>query len=266
MKDWLTTEIQNCLDANNSLPLQDILADSLFYPAAGVDGSPVRHAKLLGVNSFVYVDTITSEGKLDETFILEPFRGYQIFGQRGLVKEDLIPNGWAPRLPESFDQGLMEQYNFTMRLTNANPLTAFATWFILKRDQELDDTHGPESFSFLYIRGEGVATYQALYIEQKILPSIVAIIRPGTGFGGNYGDFEELFFNVAAMHSEGMPPRLLEWHSRKHPNRNVDSPWVKHYPTRLLEPLPKDDEPGFALSLYGTQKLTNPDDVNYQRL
>jgi len=75
MKDWLTTEIQNCLDADNSLPLQDILADSLFYPAAGVDGSPVRHAKRLGVNSFVYVDTITSEEKLDETFILQPFRG-----------------------------------------------------------------------------------------------------------------------------------------------------------------------------------------------
>jgi hypothetical protein len=161
--------------------------------------------------------------------------------------------------------GLMERYNFAMRLTNANPLTAFARWFILKRDQELDDTHDPESFSLLYIRGEGAATYQALYIEQKILPSIVAIIRPGPGFGGNYGDFEELFFDVAKMHPEGMPTRLLEWHSSNHPHRNADSRWVKHYQTRLLEPLPKD-EPGFALSLYGTQKLTNPDDAKHQQL
>jgi len=159
----------------------------------------------------------------------------------------------------------MKRYNFAMRLTNANPRTAFATWFILKRDQELDATHGPASFSLLYIRGEGVATYQALYIEQKILPSIVAIIRPGTGFGGNYGDFEELFFDVAKMHPEGMPPRLLEWHSVNHPNRNADSPWVKHYPTRLLERQPKD-EPGFAFLLYGPQSPTNPDDVKYQRL
>jgi hypothetical protein len=43
----------------------------------------------------------------------------------------------------------------------------------------------------LYIGGEGVATYQALYWSNKTAPKALAIIQPGTGFGLNWTDFRE---------------------------------------------------------------------------
>ena len=38
-----------------------------------------------------------------------------LYGRLSKMK-DLSPNGWAPRLPESFDPELVERYNFAMRL------------------------------------------------------------------------------------------------------------------------------------------------------
>ena len=253
MKNWLTNDVRDCLDKKSPLPLKDILTDSLFYPAAGYDGSPVRHAKSLGVNSFVYVDSSMSEQTLDFTLLVRPFRGYRVFGQRELVKTDLIPDGWIPSLPENFDLYMKQKYIDAMRAEDANPQNAFARWIVLKRNDRVDDTHGPESFSLLYIRGEGVATYQAMYAKQGVVPKILAIIRPGTiRGGGNYSYFENFLLEVVLMHPQGMPPHLLEWHGADGSSRNPDSPWVKHYPTKSQGPMPKD-EPGFFLSLYDSK-------------
>ena len=48
---------------------------------------------------------------------------------------------------------------------------------------------GPEKFSLLYVAGDGAATYAALYLENKIAPRALSIIRPGTGWGGNYSSY-----------------------------------------------------------------------------
>ncbi|MGN1215563.1 MAG: hypothetical protein ACI4TJ_04870, partial [Candidatus Cryptobacteroides sp.] len=57
------------------------------------------------------------------------------------------------------------------------------------RDEGIDEDRGPKRFSLMYICGDGAATYAALYSEKKIAPTVLAIIHPGTGWGGNYTDF-----------------------------------------------------------------------------
>jgi hypothetical protein len=47
----------------------------------------------------------------------------------------------------------------------------------------------PKRFSLLYICGEGVETYQALFGGSRVSPKVLAIIQPGTGFGLNWTDF-----------------------------------------------------------------------------
>lgn len=66
---------------------------------------------------------------------------------------------------------------------------SFAHWTVYERLAEFDDNHGPEKFSLVYIGGEGVATYQALYWSNQKSAKILAIIQPGTGFRLNWTDF-----------------------------------------------------------------------------
>lgn len=65
----------------------------------------------------------------------------------------------------------------------------FGHWAIFERLENFDANHGPKRFSLIYIGGEGVATYQALYWSNKITAKALAIIHTGTGFGRNWTDF-----------------------------------------------------------------------------
>ena len=53
MPDWLTSILKD--QENVPLNIENILKDSLYYPACGVNGTPVKH--LVGnIFSFVYAD------------------------------------------------------------------------------------------------------------------------------------------------------------------------------------------------------------------
>jgi hypothetical protein len=250
MYDWTDETIAKSLSGQGAFPLSTVLQDSLYYPASGFDGSPIRHANPLKANSFVYADTFATEADFGRALICESFRGYSIFGQRILSQSDLTPSGWKPVVPKGFEEKLQNAYCDAMRMANANSGTAFARWIVFVRNADLGVEHGPHSFSLLLIRGEGVATYQALYGAQEVLPKIVAIVRPGISFGGNYSMFEEFLYGVMNMHPLGMPPELLEWHFRDRADRISSLVWREMYPRKLLGPLSKDREPNFALSLY----------------
>ncbi len=81
-----------------------------------------------------------------------------------------------------------------------------------ERKPAFDDRHGAKKFSLIYIGGEGVATYQALYWSNKKYPKALAIIQPGTGFGLNWTDFtkesKELAW-VVLNNKYGVPEIIL---------------------------------------------------------
>lgn len=250
MHNWINQDTSNSLLEDGIFPLKTILKNSLYYPASGQDGSPIRHANVLKINSFVYVDTFTTENELENILGFESFRGYHIYGQKRLTKNDLTPDGWQLKFPSDVDEHTKDDYVMAMRMADANPHNAFARWIILERDKDLDENHGPHSISLLFIRGEGAATYQALYVEQKILPQILAIIRPGTGDGGNFSLFEHFLYHVMLMHPLGMPLQLLAWHSMHENNNLLDPKWTQLYTKKLLGPLRKDGELDFQISLF----------------
>jgi hypothetical protein len=250
MYNWNHQEILSCLSGKDPFPLGNVLKDSLFYPASGIDGSPIRHAKVLGVNSFVYVDTFTTENEFDHLLNSNLLRGYHLFGQRRLNVADLIPLGWSLKLPQGTDEHLKNSYLQSMKRAQANPNTAFARWSVFERNEGLDDNHGPSCLSLLFLRAEGAAAYQALYIEQNIVPKILAIIRPGTGLGGNFTMFEEFLYLVMKMHPLGLPSQLLAWHSADQENNLLDPIFQGLYTEKILGPLSKDNESQNALSLF----------------
>lgn len=175
--DTLTQE--NILQ--RSLPIQDILKNSFYYPSSGLDGRVVKWYSH-HIQSFVYCDYAIGEDR----FLAEManFKGYSILAQRSVRQEELVPNGWYPTLPRGVSMKDYAKYRSSM----AEP---FCRWVVYERDSELDDTHGSKRFSLLFIGGEGVATYQALYYTNRTTAKAIGIIRPGSGFGLNWTRFED---------------------------------------------------------------------------
>jgi len=166
-------------------PLKQILANSLFYPASSFDGGVIKdcnkNSTSLHIYSFIYCDY--APGK--EAFLNEQnsLKGYHVLGGRNVKLSELIPNGWEQKLPPDFNYNTYQKYK--------NNWKPFAYWTIYERDETKNEEHGPMRFSLLYIGGEAVATYQALYVSNKTKAKGLAIIQPGTGFGGNWTNFAQ---------------------------------------------------------------------------
>jgi len=167
------------------LPLREILHNSFYYPSCGFDGGVVRDcntkAKELNIVSFIYADYATGEKAFNEA--QNSFLGYHVLGSRNVKHSELTPNGWLPQFPPNFNLLRYRLFKDTW--------LPFITWTVYERDDDRAEEHGPKRFSLLYIGGEGVATYQALYWSNSTSPKALAIIQPGTGFGLNWTDFRD---------------------------------------------------------------------------
>ena len=190
-------------------PLMEILQDSLYYPAAGLNGTPV---KFLGGNifSFIYADYGVSNREflrnLNGTGRDCGFLGYSSVLQRELRVGEIVPQGWVPPLlpDNSYDRRLL--------LDQERQCDAYGHWSVWSRKPDFPPEHGPEAFSFLYLGGEMTCVYQTLYNRHAIKPKVLAIIQPGSGFGGGWEHTEgnQSFFKRVVQHnSAGMPEYLL---------------------------------------------------------
>lgn len=166
------------------LPLRLLLWNSVYYPASGLDGGIIKYCNTLGrdmgIRSFVYCDYNTNEAELCDN-VADHFRGYTIFSHRSVSVWEL---GVKHLSMEPIDDRAKHKH-----LTPEGE--PFCHWFIMERDAAFDDDHGPKRFSLLFLCCEGVTAYVQLYSQNEILPKALAIIQPGTGFGGNWTDFRD---------------------------------------------------------------------------
>ena len=167
-------------------PLKDILANSLYYPACDNDGGVVKDCntlnRVLGIENFIYCDYAFGDERLNEA--LDSFHGYTVIATRSLNPNDLTPNGWRMKMPPRLDLREYSRYKDAYE-------KPFAKWVVYERVPEKGDDYGPNRFSLVYIGGEGIATYQAIYWSNKATPTALAIIQPGFGFGLNWANFSE---------------------------------------------------------------------------
>jgi hypothetical protein len=89
-----------------------------------------------------------------------------------------------------------------------------------------------------------------MYIANQVCPEAIAVLRPGTGFGGNYSNFEEVLLEVMQSNPAGMPELLMQWHTSDKEQIHPDAPWDSHYRERIIGPLKKDNDQGFSISVY----------------
>lgn len=196
--DWLANVDSESIK-NTPFPLKEVLAESLYYPSSGFDGDPVKF--LAGnIFSFIYVDYSLTHKQLGEEIKSRGFTGYKVIASRDVTEKELTPNGWNPTPPKGYSGPPFD---------SAQP---FCNWLIFKRDDDFSVSHGPSRFSLLHLCAEGVAAYEALYIANGVSPKAIAIIQPGTGWGGNWTDYSdpnEALGQIVLGNVSGQPELLL---------------------------------------------------------
>lgn len=189
-------------------PLTEILKDSLYYPACGLDGTPVKY---LGgnVHSFIYADYGVSRrsflANLNGTGRNDGFRGYRPVRQLELQRRDLVPPTWQPEIKPG------NPYEIRILLERERNCFPFGHWSVWSRREEFPPEHGPEAFSLMYLGGEMSAVYQGLYLRNEIKPMVLALIQPGA-FGGEWeaaGSNSSFFHKVVRSNPAGLPDYLL---------------------------------------------------------
>ncbi len=157
---------------NDEFPLNEILKNSLYYPCSRFNGDVIKNCNTerqqLDIISFIYCDHQQSlDGFL---FAIDLFAGYNVFAYRTLNVKDLVPNGYQFRMPPRLNKSEYPR--------NQNLQVSFAVWVVFERKEQRDHKHGQERFSLIYICGEGIATYQAIYWGNKKSPKVIALIDP----------------------------------------------------------------------------------------
>lgn len=183
----------------SSFNLKDILVDSAFYPASGIDGTGIEYLSSK-TNSFVHVDYSMPGDVVQEALErhFEPV-GFRCIGLRYVSKEELTPHGFRPRdfrLNEHEKHRLEEE--FIRDRFYCKNFTPFALWAVYEFDKTSHHRAAGQisRFSLLHIGGEACATFEAIYLNNGINPKAITIINPSEGFGDNWTIFRDPDFRL----------------------------------------------------------------------
>ena len=149
-----------------------ILKNSLYYPASGFDGDPVKFFAG-NIHSFVYADCGRSEEELLQALANPGFLGYEPITTRLVTAQEL---NW-PELPGYLNETPIDG-NLELFIGLGWVKQPFCSWTVFQRCDDRPPSHGPARFSFLFLCADGAAAYQALYVANAVAPKAIAIIQP----------------------------------------------------------------------------------------
>jgi len=208
---WLNEISAELFERKDFFPLKDILRDSVYYPACGIDGSPIQNLNNLS-SSFIYSDYGIDEREMKNEIDSTGLRGYEIFAQKVVDNRLIIPADYTPScrpdplVDARFEDDLFKDYLNTW----IKPFNAL--WTILNRLDDFNDDHGPERLSLLFLSADGVTIYAVLYNNNQVKPLVFCIICPGTGLGHNWTDFrnpEEIMYRIVSKNKAGKPDYMM---------------------------------------------------------
>jgi hypothetical protein len=188
------------------IPFNQLLEDSVYYPASGYyDGRPVEILGKLS-RSFVYVDYNIPLKDLKVEMERHGFKGYQIIASREITEREIAPRGWRPHVQLLPGDG-NPQKPFDNHWVHRHP---YAYWTIWQRQDGYDDAHGPNRFSMLSLCADGVAAFDALYYTWKTKPLVMCFIGcDGFSLNWTYFRVPGLIMHRLAMNNPAGKPEYI---------------------------------------------------------
>ena len=196
---WLNA-IDEASGATHPFALNRILKNSLYYPASGFDGDPVKYFAG-NIHSFVYADCGRSEEELLQALANPGFLGYEPITTRLVTAQEL---NW-PELPGYLNETPIDG-NLELFIGLGWVKQPFCSWTVFQRCDDRPPSHGPARFSFLFLCADGTAAYQALYVANSVAPKAIAIIQPGWTY---FSDPEHALARTVATNPAGKPELLI---------------------------------------------------------
>ena len=176
---------------------------TVYYPGSGDDGQPVKLCALShAAHTFVYVDQGVEQETLAERLHDrgQRFREYTIAHQEPVSEDVLRPGGWMPhvsaeeaRNARSFQDSFAEPFG----------------WFVVLDRQGCGEDHGPRRLVILFIGGDGIASYDALYCQGDGTPPPFLAVIQDHGWGGNYDRFDQGGLLELIAQRSGVRPEYL---------------------------------------------------------
>nr|WP_315195350.1 hypothetical protein [uncultured Flavobacterium sp.] len=209
--NWINTITPENFE--NSFNLKEILKNSTFYPASGIDATDIEGLSAC-TNSFVHADYSFPENEVKRA-LNEDFTavGYKLIGLKYISEKEWTPNGFKPNNFPLKDSE-KERLNYLEQAKKSQ--NQFCYWAIYEIDETLTSktTGKINRFSLLHIGGEACATFDALYVNNGINPTGVAILNPSEGYGDNWTKFtdpEYRLFGLMQLNSEKNNVSLPEY-------------------------------------------------------
>ena len=178
-------------------------ARTVYYPASSVDGQPLR---LFGGSraAYCFVFADYGFGGLTRDRVREQLadpghpghpRGYRPLLVRDLTEQELRPGGWETHVSPD-----RVRHDWATRQPKGGP---YALWAVLERREEFLEDHGVARMAIVFVGGEGIATFDALFCQGDVEPPF-AVVLQDHGFGGNwtrFGGQESLLWGLARLYA-----------------------------------------------------------------
>ncbi|MFZ4774157.1 MAG: hypothetical protein ACOYM3_02260 [Terrimicrobiaceae bacterium] len=168
-------ELPSILDVRSEGRIKDFLASAVFYPASRLDPRPVM--ELAGkFSNFVYVDYSLGAKRVEGGLCGPRFDGYRVAEIEDFEPEGFLGCSWKDLPPPR-------------RLDPERMKKPFIKIARLKKRRKADGDSGAEEIRILFICGEALVIYRALYHRRELAPDCLVYVNPGIYEGGNHLDF-----------------------------------------------------------------------------
>lgn len=173
----------------------------VYYPGSGTDGQPVHtFVQAHAAHVFMYVDYSLPREQIKEELSERGFKGYHLLDSIELTEKDLTPNNWIPHCHP--DQSQIESMRHFASVEN------YACLVIFERDADRDESHGAARFAVIFLGGDGIATYDAIFCN-KYATAPFCLVLQDHGYGGNWNIFGKSGLMEQAARNAGVFPKFI---------------------------------------------------------
>ena len=154
----------------------------VYYPGSGYDGQPIKTFNIAHyAHIFFYVDYgITKENIINALTEEGALNGYKNIGIIEYQERDMSPRGWRPHYrPTEEDMRRMQFHH----INNDN---CYCLVFVFEREKNLTNEHGCDRFAVIALKGDAIASYDALFANNNKVPDVLILQDHGYGCNYNY--------------------------------------------------------------------------------